>query len=832
MFDSSNSHNESDGLFTKFKNNLLPAAGEYLHDAWNHKAQFAEHIAGEATTAIMAGATIGAFLPAKGPAGLLVAGVFTIPVAIKAVKEWHQAAHDSALPGADRDKIAHELARDSVSGSVDFSVNMLSGWGGAEGGFHLSRSDTALGVVAQSSQRSVLGLENESITYAASTLARGAKMTAETPVTALVDSAQRFAPKAAVGVRQSEQLAAEPVVTRAAFSARSIDPEQKSLLARPIAKLARRADQYKAVRTNLTAPSDAAPAFNTYRATLHGHTKFDDGMGTAEENYDKGKQGGLDVVFLTPHNHDGARQGVSPDDPRTDAEKGVPILAQSPEEYASIITAAKAASEPGKFYAGYGIEAGTIGPSGHGGGGHDHGSGGDDAGDHGGTLGGTHGGGRHGRDQGDGSEADGSTAAGFAKRRYVTTQIGSELDQFIARSQGAAPKPGQDPVHVTDPHDPAHDATPDEKPDGAATAPTQGADGPPFDPLAAARLTHHGGVNHINIFGVDNLIVAERQPHPVKAMFNRLIGRATPAPSALNYPDGDYVALGEILGKSTDVTGQSPLVQFNHPRFDSNSATDYGVTSFNSKQEWLDKFVRPFVRLQEVVKGEALNSNPVVDAMKPGDFDPKSFAGYIDMGVQAGPTYGRDSHFGDPGGRPAGTGLLAKTLDEPGIYDAMRNRRTFATTNYADLQGVLTANNDSIYMGTVLDQAAVPTLNLKLKVGGNIDPGAKYQIKLLADEQIGDGQVAQPIKTVNMTGADLLKSDSEVSFEPVQHKLGNSSAYYVQVSRTGTGSTTTDNLLTAPIWIEPLSGQKHGLLTHMMVGNGAQVITSPWVPRF
>ena len=273
-------------------------------------------------------------------------------------------------------------------------------------------------------------------------------------------------------------------------------------------------------------------------------------------------------------------------------------------------------------------------------------------------------------------------------------------------------------------------------------------------------------------------------------------------------------------------------MQFNYTRFSTNSATDYGVTSFSNKQEWLDQFVKPFVRLQEVVKGEALNPNPVVETMKPGDFDPQSFAGYIDMGVQAGPTYGRDSHFGDPGGRPAGTGLLAKSLDESGIYDAMRNRRTFATTNYADLQGVLTANNDSIYMGTVLDQAAVPTLNLKLKVGGNIDPGAKYQIKLLADEQIGDGQVAAPIKTVTMTGADLLKANSEVSFDPIQHKLGNTSAYYVQVQRTGSGSTTTDNLLTAPIWVEPLSGQKHGLLTHMMVGNGAQTITSPWVPKF
>jgi hypothetical protein len=232
------------------------------------------------------------------------------------------------------------------------------------------------------------------------------------------------------------------------------------------------------------------------------------------------------------------------------------------------------------------------------------------------------------------------------------------------------------------------------------------------------------------------------------------------------------------------------------------------------------------------VKGEALNSAPVVETMKPGDFDPDSFVGYLDMGVKAGPTYGRDSHFGDPGGRPAGTGVLASSLDEKGVFDAMRNRRTFATTSYADLQGVLTGNDGAVYMGTVLDQAAVPTLNLKLKVGGNIQPDANYNIKLMADEQIGDGKLAAPAKTVTMTGADLLKANQEVTFDPIKHKLGNTSGYYVQIDRTAQGSTTTDHLLTSPIWVQPLSGAKHGLVTRALVGNGGQILTSPLIPAF
>ncbi len=766
MLDSANQ--SKPGTFEVYKlaaEDVLPAAKEFCHEVYEHPAQFVKHVVGEAASAITFGAAMGSLLPSRGPAGYLVAAAFTLPVAYNGIKNLKE-AHDEAMqPGANTEEVAHKLAKKFVAGSLDFGINMAAGYGGTEGGFALSRTESVFGRVAQASQRGVIKAENESIHYAGTTFLSRSAIDGE---------AATVATGGAKGMLSAKADALVEPTARTVISASGVAPEQRSMLARPMANLSRRAEQYAAVRPLANAEGSTAPAFNTYRATFHGHTKYDDGMGTAEENFAKAQAGKLEVSFLTPHNHDGARQGVSPDDPRAAAEAGVPILAQAPEEYASIINAAKAASKPGEFYAGYGIEAGTIGP-----GGHSHGG----APDHGGVAP-DHGGGH---EHGDGGHAHSPSGA--------------------AGKDNLVPKTA----------------------DGTGELPFK-----QFDPLEEARLTHHGGVNHINIFGLtDSLIVTIRQPHPVQAAVARFLGREVPTPTIKDYPDGDYLALADILGKTKDVTGQPPIVQFNHPRIETNADTDYGVTSFANKQAWIDQFVRPYVKLQEVIKGEALNSAPVVDAMKPGDFDARSYSGYIDMGVQAGPTYGRDSHFGDPGGRPAGTGLLAKTLDEPGVYEAMRNRRTFASTNYADLQGVLTANNDSIYMGTALDQAAVPTLNLKFKVAGNVDPSAKYEINLMADEQIGDGKVAAPIKTVTMTGADLLKANQEIAFDPIQHKLGNSSAYYVQVDRTVPNSTTTtDHMLTAPIWVEPLSGQKHGLMSKMMVGNGSQVLTSPWVPKF
>ncbi|MBX9724858.1 MAG: hypothetical protein K2X81_25865, partial [Candidatus Obscuribacterales bacterium] len=226
--------------------------------------------------------------------------------------------------------------------------------------------------------------------------------------------------------------------------------------------------------------------------------------------------------------------------------------------------------------------------------------------------------------------------------------------------------------------------------------------------------------------------------------------------------------------------------------------------------------------LVEVITGEALNPDPI-EVMKPHDMAPINMAGYIDKGLHVAPTYGRDDHFAMPGGRPAGTGIMSSTLDKQGLMDGMRNRQTIATTSTALLKGYMTAN-DKFPMGTIFDQNAVNALDIKMNLVGDIDPRAKYAVKLWADPTIGDGNLATMIQTKSLTGQDLINAKGQVAFDKVQHQLGNKSAWYVEVQRTDPKTQNNDFMWTAPVWVEPLSGASHSLLTRALVGAGSSYL--------
>jgi hypothetical protein len=287
------------------------------------------------------------------------------------------------------------------------------------------------------------------------------------------------------------------------------------------------------------------------------------------------------------------------------------------------------------------------------------------------------------------------------------------------------------------------------------------------------------------------------------------------------------------LDKIKDTTGNTPIIQLNHPRYlaDENPTTpawkrgrDYGQKSFKDQQEWLDRFADKYVRQIELIKGGALNPSPI-DKVPTGDLDPTSFAGYIDKKVHASPTFGRDFHFGEPVGNPGATGFYAKGLDKPSILEAMRERRTIATTSSKNLSGVLTAN-DSFLMGSIVDQSAVPSLSLKMRIDGNIDPAANYAVKLWGDTKVGDGKLAEVLQQRNISGADLLNQSQTVAFDAITGKVGQNSAYYVEVQRKDPRTANLDRMWTAPIWLEQLAGG-HSLFTRWMTGSGSQLLPVP-----
>jgi hypothetical protein len=307
------------------------------------------------------------------------------------------------------------------------------------------------------------------------------------------------------------------------------------------------------------------------------------------------------------------------------------------------------------------------------------------------------------------------------------------------------------------------------------------------------------------------------------------------APDVVKINDGDYRVLVDHLDQIKASDGGSPIITLNHPRYlaDENPSTpasmrgrDYGQKSFGSQQEWIDRFATPYVRQIELIKGGALNPNPV-DTVPTGMLDPKSFAGYLDKGVHASPAFGRDFHFGDPVGNPGATGIYATALDKPSVLDALRQRRTIATTSSKNLSGVLTAN-DNVTMGSILDHSVVPSLSLKMRIDGIVDPAAKYSVKLWGDTNLGDGKLAEIVQQKDVTGSELLAANQTVAFDTVNGTTGQNSAYYVEVNRTDPTTSNLDRMWTAPIWLENLAGTEHTTFSKLMNGQLSQYIPNPF----
>jgi hypothetical protein len=732
---------------------LPHASFEFLKEAYEHPVDTAL-IAGKtlATSAIM-GVGLGYIIPARGPAGMAIGAAFTIPMVISAVSRVGEADEEANRPGVGLDAASKSLAKSAVAGSVDLGLNLAGGYAGTGWGHDLANSDTAFGAFAQKSQRAILRGENDAMlatdtVYGKMSDKIGSMFSrsetapiTETPGGGVALDVDTIKAKSRGILSSSPDTSAGSATIAESLTAK---PSAK-LFENPNTALGRRLEQYgfanQNIERSLTGATGATDELTMYFGSLHGHSRYSDGMGLPKDLYKRAQDEGQQITTITDHNHAAARGGVS-DPTRTKDEAGTPIIAENPIEYSQTFADA-AATTNDKHLSLVGTEMGTIGKVG---GGHTHGM--------------------------EGAEFVGETNPGGK----------FDLDEARADSNAAA---------------------------------------------------HIGGVNHFNLFEVPTFFLSEKKaPGAISSFMAKMTGwKVEPvvtAPNVFRYNDGDVKSFVDHLDTLKDTTGKTPVIQLNHPRYlaDENPNTpvadrgrDYGQKSFKNQAEWLRRFADKYVRQIELIKGGALNPNPV-DKVPTGNLDPTSFAGYINKGVHASPTFGRDFHFGDPVGNPGGTGIYAKGLDKESILDALRDRRTIATTSSEKLSGVLTAN-DKFVMGDILDQSAVDKLALKMKIDGKIDPDAQYSVKLWGDSVIGDGNLATKIQEQTMTGSQLLSKNQIVAFDPVTNKVGQGSAFYVEVGRTDPKTSNLDRMWTAPIWVEPLVGANHSLATRWIAGAGA-----------
>lgn len=780
---------------------LPSAAAELASEAWKNPKQAIGHATKTVLEAGVMGTAIGYLVPARGPASMILGVALTAPAVYHAGNRLAEAGEQAKVTGADQQAIARALALDTVSGTANLGLSFAGGYAGAELGYGLAGSKGALGRFSQATQRGILNLENKGM-VAARRIFEGATVGPKgTLVPPKIDistgipkgTTLETGGKGILRTQSAELATAVPQIQP------KLAPEQLPFGQRTLGILNRRVEQFS--------QADAS-GYQLYRGPLHGHSRYSDGMGEPKTIYAAAKKEGLDFAAITDHNHPAARGGVKPDDVRAKDQAGTPTVAEDPALYTKTFEHAKAATDE-TFVGLVGVELGTIGKVG----GHKH------------------------------DDFIGSVSDALLKPDGAPKPDGIIKDGLIKPDMPAPPRPSGKPEsllpEVKEPIGPVG-RSPSEHHLPESAVNRGGESGFPsardlqieIDAAAGRGL---GGVNHINVFEVPTFLESVRQPRGAMETFlYRLTGRE-PAPvfkkpDVVKINDGDYKALVTHLDQLKDSSGGTPVIQLNHPRFraDENPNTprtergrDYGQKSFRSHKEWLERFADPYVRQIEVIKGGALTKDPV-DVVPPGAVDATSFAGYLDKGVHASPTFGRDFHYGNPGGTPGTTFIMAKSLDKPSLLEGLRERRTIATTNGDKLNATMWGNNKHP-MGSILDQAAVPDLKLSANIGGEVVPGAEYKIKLWGDKKLGDKKLAEVVQETSMTGEQLLASQNRISFESIDHKLGNKSAYWMEIQRVDPVSGHTDRMFTAPIWVEPLTGDKHSFYMRFLTGNSGQM---------
>ena len=294
--------------------------------------------------------------------------------------------------------------------------------------------------------------------------------------------------------------------------------------------------------------------------------------------------------------------------------------------------------------------------------------------------------------------------------------------------------------------------------------------------IAGFEMTWSGGPGHINTFDSDGLVSRNN--------------------AELNNKTGDA---GMKLYYETINKGDS-LSQFNHPGNTFGNFTDFSY--------W-DSETDDHIFLVEVGNGEG--------QIGAGGYYP-SYEEYIlalDKGWHVAPTNNQDNHKGRWGNaNEARDVVLTNSFSESGIYDAIRNRRVYATED-KNLQVGYTVNNE--YMGTILSE--VPgSLDVAVTLYDPDETDAVSKVELVAN----GGKTAYTWSDEEEIAGGMLTAQIEPSY----------TYYFVRVTQKDG-----DLAVTAPVWtgmtkavgitsIEPEStpvytGEEATLVTRLFNNEGA-----------
>ena len=260
--------------------------------------------------------------------------------------------------------------------------------------------------------------------------------------------------------------------------------------------------------------------------------------------------------------------------------------------------------------------------------------------------------------------------------------------------------------------------------------------------MAGFEMTWSGGPGHINTFNTPGIVSRN----------NSTLNNKT--------KDAGLQAYYKLLSQSE---GANALSQFNHPGTTFGNFIDFGY--------W-DAVIDTRMYMVEVGNGEG--------QIGAGGYYP-SYEQYImalDKGWHVAPTNNQDNHKGRWGNaNDARDVVLTDDFTEDGIYEAIRNRRMYATED-KNLELDYTVNGNM--MGSIIDVPEKLSFEVSFNDPDRTDSIAK--VELVANS----GKVAYTWDSA----ADLAKGSVSVTLDPEY------TYYFVRVTE-GDG----DLAVTAPVWV-------------------------------
>lgn len=781
-----NSQPESRGnVFVEAAKEIPDAGVEFAKELWAHPEESISHAYQTLKMSSIMGGVMGYVLPARGPASWIIAAGLTAPLLWQAGHRLYKAHEDAEKPNADIHALGQSLARDTVRGGYDFGLNFVGGYAGAEAGGYLARSNSFIGRPAQRLHRGILKYENKALTAGVKALRRNSP----DPIT------NPKLPTGTITTVEGAEAAAGSGATGAGSEAANLGSAAEQALIAPkpriedlpawngskqLALIMQRVEQFAPETVPETvmvgrAPGSGREFILVKKANFHSHSNGSDGLGGHVKQIVDAEKAGYEVYGMSEHNHMNARDGVG---------KGHTGEGAGKSRFAGLRSYLRSLVNRGEKNAPDVVSPDTAMVS--------------------------------------------PVEAAVEPVTHGQVKVYGE-DMILGTRK--APQPETTPQiheaarkgHGKDPRIEDHAEHPSIV-DLPILYAQQRAD--------AARLTKPGkfvvpiGIeagriskgNHMIILELPELLVATK---PQKTLMQRLFFREPEVkpPLVIEYADGNVKGLlADIRNRGLkDTSGGDPVFILAHPR---NKPGDYGEANYRSRSAWVKDLDRNAHQI-ELISGPALTQENV-SQIPSANIHFQRFIEYLDTGLHLSPVFGKDTHFANPGGTPAGTIMQVRQLTLNGVLEALRARRTGATTSSERLTGYMTGN-DKHAMGSILDQTAVPDLNLKMHISGEITPEAQYTVRYWRDRKIGDKKPAEMVSEVEISGAQLLNQEGVVAFDGINHTLGNKSLHFMEVLRKDE-SGLVDKMWTAPIWIEPLSGARHTLYLRWLAGNAPSML--------